>query len=82
MGGHADCYVQPWFFGYGETKRTGLWLKGLPPLMATCVVEGRYGRVHSIRSDPSRWKDRSRTCPGMAAAMAKQWGNYKLEVKQ
>ncbi len=66
--------VQPWQFGHGETKRTCLWLKGLPPLTATDVVAGREPRVHYASPGPDRWKERSRFFTGIADAMADQWG--------
>ena len=66
--------IQPWQFGHGETKRTCLWLKGLPPLVATNIVSGREARVHRMSPGPDRWKERSRFFPGIAAAMADQWG--------
>ena len=69
-----DQYVQPWEHGHGETKRTGLWLKGLPLLRPTDVVEGRQQRVWKMGPSPDRWKMRSATFPGIAAAMAAQWG--------
>ncbi|KQT50347.1 hypothetical protein ASG47_19645 [Devosia sp. Leaf420] len=65
--------VQPWQFGHPETKRTCFWLKGLPPLMATDVVEGRTARVHRMPPGPQRWDERSRFFPGIAKAMADQW---------
>ena len=70
----ADQVVQPWWFGHGETKATCLWLKNLPPLRPTHVVEGREPRVHRMSPGPNRWAERSRTLPGIAAAMAEQWG--------
>jgi site-specific DNA-cytosine methylase len=69
-----DQVVQPWMFGHGETKATCRWLKNLPKLVATVVVEGRDNRVHFASPGPDRWKERSRFLPGMAAAMAAQWG--------
>ena len=66
--------VQPWMFGHGETKATCLWLKNLPPLMPTKVVDGRKPRVHHASPSPDRWKERSRTIAGLAEAMADQWG--------
>lgn len=69
-----DQIVQPWWFGHGETKATCLWLKGLPRLTPTNVVEGRTPRVHYASPGPDRWKERSRTLPGIAQAMAEQWG--------
>ena len=66
--------VQPWQFGHGEVKRTCLWLRGLPPLVPTDVVDGREARVHRMPPSPDRWKLRSVTYSGIAAAMAAQWG--------
>lgn len=66
--------VQPWQFGDGETKRTCLWLRGLPPLQSTQIVDGRVARVHRMPPGPDRAKERSRFFPGIAAAMADQWG--------
>ncbi len=66
--------VQPWQFGHGETKRTCLWLKNLPPLVPTDIVEGREPRVHHMSPGPDRWRERSRFFSGIAAAMADQWG--------
>lgn len=68
-----DQIIQPWQFGHGETKATCLWLKNLPRLKPTNVVEGRYNRAHRMSPGPNRWKDRSRTYPGIAQAMADQW---------
>ena len=70
-----DQIIQPWQFGHGETKATCLWLKGLPLLAPTDVVEGREPRIHRMSPGPDRWKERSRTYPGIAEAMADQWGN-------
>jgi hypothetical protein len=69
-----DQYIQPWQFGEPETKKTGLWLKGLPKLKPTKIVSGRRPRVHFESPGPDRWKNRSRTLPGIAEAMAEQWG--------
>ena len=71
-----DQIIQPWQFGHGETKATCLWLKNLPKLIPTDVVEGRHAKVHRMPPGPNRWKERSRTYPGIARAMAEQWGNY------
>ena len=68
-----DQIIQPWQYGHGETKATCLWLKGLPLLQPTDIVEGREGRVWKMPPSPTRWKDRSRTYTGIAAAMADQW---------
>jgi hypothetical protein len=72
--GKPTQIIQPWQFGHGETKATCLWLKGLPKLQPTDVVEGRANRVHREPPGPNRWKNRSRTYEGIAAAMAEQWG--------
>jgi hypothetical protein len=69
-----DQIVQPWQFGHGETKATCLWLKGLPKLVPTQVVDGREARIHKMSPGPDRWKERSRTYQGIADAMAAQWG--------
>jgi hypothetical protein len=69
-----DQVIQPWQFGHGETKATCLWLRGLPKLEPTSLVEGRTGRVHRCPPGPDRWKERARTFPGIADAMALQWG--------
>lgn len=69
-----DQIIQPWQFGHGETKATCLWLKGLPKLTPTNIVEGREARVHRMPPGPDRWKERSRTYLGIAEAMAAQWG--------
>jgi len=69
-----DQIIQPWQFGHGETKATCLWLNGLMPLRPTNIVEGREARVHRMPPGPNRWKERSRTFEGIAAAMADQWG--------
>jgi hypothetical protein len=66
--------VQPWQFGHGETKRTCFWLRNLPPLQPTNIVSGREQRVHRLPPGPDRWKERSRFYPGIARAMAEQWG--------
>lgn len=68
-----DQIIQPWMFGHGETKSTCLWLKGLPKLVPTEVVEGREARVHRMPPSANRWKLRSMTYQGIANAMADQW---------
>ncbi len=70
-----DQIIQPWQFGHGEVKATCLWLKGLPKLEPTNIVEGRTPRVHYASPGPDRWKERSRTMTGIAEAMADQWGS-------
>ena len=69
-----DQIIQPWQYGHGETKATCLWLKNLPKLTPTNIVEGREARVHKMPPGPNRWKERSRTFEGIAIAMAEQWG--------
>ena len=69
-----DQIIQPWMFGHGETKATCLWLKNLPKLEPTNVVEGRESRVHLMSPSPDRSKKRSITFKGIADAMATQWG--------
>ncbi len=76
MGPYAQT-IQPWQFGHGETKATCLWLKNLPNLVPTKIVEGRVPRVHHASPGPNRWKERSRTLTGIAQAMAEQWGSDK-----
>jgi hypothetical protein len=66
--------VQPWQYGHGEVKRTCLWLRGLPALTPTDIVEGREARVHRMPPGPNRGKERSRFFSGIADAMADQWG--------
>ena len=69
-----DQIIQPWQFGHGETKATCLWLKNLPKLTPTNIVEGRDNRIHRMPPSPDRWKLRSATYKGIAEAMAEQWG--------
>lgn len=69
-----DQIIQPWQFGHGETKATCLWLKGLPKLAPTDIVDGREARVHKMPPSADRWKLRSTTYQGIADAMANQWG--------
>jgi site-specific DNA-cytosine methylase len=70
-----DQTIQPWQFGHGETKATCLWLKNLPPLEPTNIVDGREARIHRMPPSPTRWKERSKTYQGIAEAMAQQWGS-------
>lgn len=72
--------IQPWMFGHGETKATCLWLKNLPNLVPTRVVEGREPRIHKMPPSADRWKLRSETYSGIAKAMADQWGNGKYPM--
>jgi len=75
VGRGPDQTIQPWQFGHGEIKRTCLWLVNLPPLAPTDIVDGRTPRVHHASPGPNRWQERSRTLPGIAAAIADQWGS-------
>lgn len=72
--------IQPWMFGHGEVKATCLWLKNLPLLEPTNIVEGREARVHRMAPSPDRWRERSRTLEGIAQAMADQWGRETLPL--
>jgi len=75
IGRKYDQIIQPWMFGHGETKATCLWLKGLPELVPTNIVEGREQRIWKMPRNSNRGKDRSRTFQGIANAMAEQWVN-------
>jgi len=77
-----DQIIQPWQFGHGETKATCLWIKNLPGLVPTNIVDGREARVHKMPPGPDRWKERSRTFEGIATAMAEQWGAYVAAQKR
>jgi len=68
-----DQIIQPWMFGHGETKATCLWLKHLPLLQPTNIVDGRENKVHKMPPSNNRWKNRSRTYTGIARAMTEQW---------
>lgn len=78
----SDQTIQPWQFGHGETKATCLWLKNLPLLQPTDIVEGREHRIHLMPPGPDRWKERSRFYPGIAAAMADQWGTTDHPIQE
>ena len=69
-----DQIIHPWQFGHGETKATCLWLTNLEKLKPTNIVEGRTPRIHFMPPKKDRWKERSKTYPGIADAMARQWG--------
>ena len=70
-----DQIIQPWQFGHPETKATCLWLKGLPLLKPTEIVEGREQKCWRMAPSPNRAKERSKTYHGIAMAMAEQWGD-------
>lgn len=74
-----DQIIQPWQFGHGETKATCLWLKNLPRLQPTNIVEGREQRIWKMPPSADRWKLRSTTFEGIAQAMADQWGSVNEE---
>lgn len=69
-----DQIIQPWQFGHGHMKTTCLWLKNLPKLKPTQIVDGRVSQILRESPSPERWRNRSRTYTGIAAAMAAQWG--------
>ncbi len=75
-----DQILQPYMFGHGETKATCLWLKGLPLLKPTNIVEGRTPRIHLMPPSENRGKLRSETYQGIANAMASQWGASRAEL--
>lgn len=77
--------IQPWMFGHPEQKATCLWLKALPLLQSTNDVydemmllpKKERERIHYMPPSPNRWKERSKTFKGIAAAMANQWSDIK-----
>lgn len=77
-----DQIIHPWQFGHGETKTTCLWLKNLPPLEPTNIVQGREPRIHFMPPGKDRWKERSRTYQGIADAMAAQWSAYAEQFEE
>ena len=83
IGGRQQTQtIQPWMFGHKETKATCLWLKNLPPLIATTDLKKQVfslptaerQRLHYLPPSPNRWMERSKTFKGIAEAMANQWG--------
>ena len=86
--GKATQYIQPYEFGHAEQKKTGLWLKGLPKLISTDVIDvsnlpdNKRQRLHYLPPSKDRWKIRSTTFQGIANAMADQWGNLRQEALQ
>lgn len=81
IGVRPTQIIQPWQFGHGETKATCLWLKNLPPLKPSNIVDGREQRIWKLPPGKDRWKERSKTFQGIADAMATQWSNIR-EYKQ
>jgi hypothetical protein len=71
--GQRSQTIQPWQFGHGETKETWLWLKGLPLLQHTDIVDGRENNVWKMPPSADRGKLRSKTYSGIAAAIANQY---------
>ena len=80
--------IQPWMFGHPYTKKTRLWLIGLPDLIPTNIVQSvsPYVPAHTSKKDKSRYgvakrgedaKNRAKTFPGIAKAMAEQWGSIE-----
>lgn len=85
--GRPHCIVQPWWFGDKAFKATGFWLTGLPPLVEDpkltlraivpkpkTAEHRKWSQVHQASASKTRWKERSRTYPGIAEAMARTWG--------
>jgi hypothetical protein len=70
-----DQVLQPWMFGHGEKKATCLWLRNLPLLTPTNIVEGRHQRLYLLSPSKDRARIRSKTYPGIADAMANQWNH-------
>lgn len=77
-----DQIINPWEYGHGEKKRTCLWLKNLPLLQPTNIVEGRSNRMHMMPDTKDRWKKRSETYQGIADAMALQYSSYVLGLRE
>lgn len=77
-----DQIIQPWQFGHGETKKTCLWLKGIPLLVPTNIVDGREQRIWKMPPSEDRAKNRAKTFPGIARAMAEQWAGDIREGSQ
>ncbi len=75
IGRGPDFSVQPWQFGDPAKKRTCFWTRGLPPLSPTSSMTAADARpdCHLATPGRDRWKIRSRTYPGIAAAIASQW---------
>jgi hypothetical protein len=67
-------WIQPWQYGHPTTKKTGLWLHGLPPLVPSDIVTPNSNVVHRMPPGPNRSRDRATTYLGIAEAMASQWG--------
>ena len=66
--------IEPWMFGHEEKKATCLWLRNLPPLVPTKIMERRFQRIWRMPPGADRSRERSKTYTGIAKAMAEQWG--------
>ena len=77
IGRRQDQIIHPWQHGHGESKATCLWLKNIPKLVPTKIMQERVQRLHRLPPSEDRWKLRSTTYKGIAYAMAEQWGNLK-----
>ena len=86
-----DQIVQPWWFGDPAFKATAFWLRGLPPLKPTnkltppakgTEAHKAWSMIHRAPPGPERWKFRSKTFPGLADAVADQWGGWAIEAVQ
>ena len=71
--GKKSQVIHPWQYGHGETKETWLWLKGLPELIPTDIVDGRENLIWKMPPSKNRQELRSKTFPGIAKAIAEQW---------
>ena len=80
--GKKSQVIQPWQYGHGETKETWLWLKGLPLLNPTDIVDGRENKIWKMPPSKDRSKLRSKTYFGIAKAIADQWGNPNIAIQQ
>ena len=78
--GATVFYLQPYEHGHGETKETGFALHNLPVLLPSNKVDGREQRIWKMPPSPDRKKLRSKTYPGIAKAMAEQWGSTKVPL--
>jgi len=85
-----DCIIHPWQYGHPESKTTCLWLKNLPPLQPTNILpkpeSGRWENQtasgqNKLAPSPDRWKERSKTYPGIAEAMGEQWSAFVLSSR-
>ena len=80
--GKRSQTIHPWQFGHGETKETWLWIKGLPLLQPTNIVEGRENRIWKMPPSANRQELRSKTYPGIAQAFASQYSFFIIREKR